>query len=491
MSKGAIAAGNSYTLESAEEVLKAGGNAFDAAISASFTMFAAEPCMASAGAGGFAMCHTADGDTRLLDFFTQTPIHKDLERNLDFPAIEVDFGTEQEIFHVGKASVAVPGVVAGLFEIHRKYGTMPMTELVQHAKAVAKDGNVIGDFGELDMALLQDIFKRDPIVSDIFFNDGIVKKKGDLIKYPHLPDFLDFLSSEGDKGFYHGEIGQKVSRDIYEGGGFLQRSDFENYRVLWSEPMRMPYRGKTLCLPNGPSMGGAILALLDHHGMRGDMTLAQVLLQVKEELHERGDLEKAMKMFLPDLDYRPLGKGIATKGTSHFSIVDEAGNSIALTMSIGEGSGYFIPGTDMQMNNMLGETFLLPGGHHSWAQNCRLNSMMTPVMLIDDDAEIHYAGGSGGAGRIPYVIYQVLEALYGKRLPLEEATLHPRLHWHDGVLQFENGADISGLHVDRLHRCWDEHSLFFGGVHSIARHHNGLLEAMGDPRRYGVGKVLT
>ena len=150
MSLGAIAAGHSETLTAAEEILKAGGNAFDAAIAATFAMFASEPYMASAGAGGFAMCHSAEHGTRLLDFFTQTPNSKNLERDLDFKAIVIDFGTETEVFHVGKASVATPGVIAGLFEMHRKLGTIPIKVLVEHAKHIATKGVLVEEFGEID-----------------------------------------------------------------------------------------------------------------------------------------------------------------------------------------------------------------------------------------------------------------------------------------------------------------------------------------------------
>ncbi|NNC83759.1 MAG: gamma-glutamyltranspeptidase [Flavobacteriales bacterium] len=490
MSLGAIAAGHETTLESAEEILRAGGNAFDAAISACFTLFAAEPCMGSAGAGGFAMCHSNAHGTHLLDFFTQTPRAKDVDRELDFRPVTVDFGTEQEIFHIGKASIAVPGVIAGLGELHRRYGTMPMSELVQHAKSVSKAGVHVNEFGEIDMALLQDIFKLEESVQDIFFRDGEPKKLGDTMVYPHLADFLDFIASEGDRGFYHGEIGERVSRSIYEGGGFLTRADFQNYRARWSRPMLMPYHGNQLCLPNGPSYGGAIMALLDHHRNQDGLGLTSLLGLVKEEIHEKGGIGRTMKRLLPNLDYRYQGTGEASKGTSHFSIIDAQGNAIGLTLSIGEGSGYWIPGTDMQMNNMLGELFLLPKGAHSWALDQRLNSMMSPVMVRDLEGQVRYVGGSGGAGRIPYVIYQVMEALFAHGLSLEEATLFPRQHWHEGTLHFEAGSQVEDVASDRTQRCWDEHSLFFGGVHSIYTDGSGGLQAVGDPRRYGVAKVL-
>ncbi|MBT8195698.1 MAG: gamma-glutamyltransferase, partial [Bacteroidia bacterium] len=384
--------------------------------------------------------------------------------------------------------IAVPGVVAGIFELHKQYGSMPIKELVVHAKDISKAGVVIDPFGEIDMALLQEILRVDPAVRDIFFHNDKIKKQGDTLVYPHLADFLDFLVDEGDRGFYQGEIAQKISKSIYEGGGFLTLNDFESYKTYWSDPMRMPYRNRTLCLPNGPCFGGAILALLDYYGSK-DLPLVQVLRKVKE-IYEQNKLEETLNAILPELNYTRQGFGLASKGTTHISIVDKQGNAAALTMSLGEGSGYWIPGTDMQLNNMMGETFLLPDGHHSWAPNQRLNSMMTPVLVLDANNKINYVGGSGGAGRIPYVIFQVLEAVFEKGMSLEDATHYSRMHWHDGVLQFEEGADLRGFDMQEEHTEWKKGSLFFGGVHSVLRNTNDELFAEGDSRRFGQGKVL-
>lgn len=488
MSFGAIAGSHEKTIESAENILRVGGNAFDAVISACLTMFATEPCMASAGAGGFAMCHSNKTGTQLLDFFAQTPIEKDLERNLDFDPLVVDFGTEVETFYIGKASIAVPGIISGLFELHRTMGTIPMRELAQHAKHISKTGVVVDDFGEVDMYILRELLYIEPSVRDIFFNGDQIKRKGEILIYPNLADFLDFLIDEEDKGFYLGEMGAKVSRDIYEAGGFITRKDFESYKARWADPMQMPFLDQTLCLPNGPSLGGAILALLDHFGAK-DLPLTEVLKTVKD-IHSSKLIEPNMEKHLPNLNYQTQVGSSSTKGTTHISVVDKDRNSIALTISLGEGSGYWIPGTDMQLNNMLGETFLLPGGHHSWHRNQRLNSMMTPVIVKNRDGKVTYAGGSGGAGRIPYVIYQTLEAVFKKGLSLEEATLYPRMHWHEGVFQFEEGADLEGFDLNQPHRSWEPGSLFFGGVHSVRINDNNSYEAIGDPRRFGLGKVL-
>lgn len=490
MGKCAIAAGRDLTLRAAEEVLREGGNAFDAAIAAAFMMFASEPCMASAGAGGFAMCHSANGPTEFLDFFTQTPKSKQISRQTNFYPVEVDFGVEKETFHVGAASVATPGMIAGICAIHDRYATMPLRDLVHPAQSAAKEGVEVDAFGEIDMALLQEIFRLEPSVEDIFFKDGRIKKRGEKMLYPHLPDFLDMIAEEGARGFYQGEIGARIDAMMEGGQGFLTRQDLEEYQVHWRRPLRMAYQNKDLYLPNGPSQGGAIIALIHALTRNNSDSHVEVFRRVKQEIHEQDRVAEHMSRMLPEMGFTASEGSRHERGTSHFSIMDDLGNAIGMTLSIGEGSGCWIPGTDTQLNNMLGEIYLLPNGAHSWIPDARLRSMMCPVMISEMDGALSYVGGSGGAGRIPYVIYQVLEAHYRDGLSLEDATRAPRFHWHEQVLQYEEGMDIPTAFDQVDKRLWAEDSLFFGGVHSLSKGSDGRVEACGDPRRHGVSMVF-
>lgn len=485
----AIAAGHETTLEVAKEILKSGGNAFDASIAAAIAMFITEPCMASAGAGGFAMCLQAGNEPLMLDFFAQTPMQKPELENRDFYPIHVNFGVETETFHVGLASAAVPGTIAGLFAMHRQFGSLPMKELIAPSQDLAKSGVVLNTFQGIDLELLEVIFRVDPSVRDIFFNDGEIKKEGDLLHMPHYGDFLQFLIDEGERGFYHGEISNTISQHSLERGGYLRRHDFENYRAKWRKPLNIPWHNQELYLPNGPSLGGAIMALVFGYLEIFEGDWAKTIRQIKTRYQHPRDISKRLETLHPELDFHMEGSEVSTKGTSHFNVVDKWGNAVSFTTSLGEGSGYFIPGTDMQLNNMMGESFLLPDGFHSWTPNVRLNSMMTPTLVLDGEHNISYAGGSGGAGRIPFMIAQVVKALFDEKLSLEEATRKPRIHFQDDVLHFEKYASVRTEGFEEL-REWDYESLFFGGVHSIFRGKDGHLEAAGDSRRYGVAEVF-
>lgn len=490
MNKSAISAGHQVTLNTAKEVLKLGGNAFDAAIAAHVAMYITEPCMASAGAGGFALCYKPGENIQFLDFFTQTPLSNQSEGNLDFFPIQVNFGNETEEFHIGAASMATPGSIAGIFELHNKFGTMPIKAILEPVIDLARNGVAIDKFQAYDLILLEPIMRNDPSVSSIFFNDGILKKEGDIVQFPHFEDFLQFIIEEGRDGFYKGEIGEKVSKYSIDKGGFLQRKDFENYKAEWRKPLNFNWDGKEVFVPNGPSLGGAIMAILSNELRTNGKDWVNAILATQENTKS---IQKAMEYFrshINHLNFRPLGSNISSKGTSHFNIKDKWGNAIALTCSIGEGAGYFIPNTNMQMNNMLGESFLLPNGFHSWIPNKRLNSMMTPTMVTDLNNKLKFIGGSGGAGRIPYMILQVVEnILNGMRLT--EAMSHPRVYVHHGTLHYESGFQISEKTRNEMpSKEWNEPSLFFGGVHSILIDEKGHPSSVGDLRRFGVSEVF-
>ncbi len=483
----AISAGHQTTLDVAKEILHAKGNAFDAAIAAHLAMYIAEPCMASAGGNGFALTRMANGEIRFVDFFCQTPIHKPLLDPLEFYPVDVDFGGDIEVFHVGLGSAAVPGSIAGLFALHRLNGTIPFKDLVAPAIALAKDGVPLSNFQAYDFQLLYPIIQQDESVKDIFFKDGKIKKGGDLIRMPEMADFLDFIAIEGERGFYHGEIAQQIADDSKAKGGFLRREDFEQYQANILDPLRIDYRDKQIFLPNGPSKGGAMLAMTLAQLDDSIASIPNAIRNTQEIIQSEGQIEGYLKHYYPNNNFKLQPGHTNYRGTSHFNILDKWGNAVSLTSTIGEGCGYFIPNTNMHLNNMMGEIFLLPNGAHSWTPNTRMHSMMTPTMVTNKDYKLELITGSGGANRIPYSIAQVLHNLYHRGKNLEESTSSGRVHYQDGKYQVEKGFNykIQGENV----LYWDKQSLYFGGVHSIYQKADST-EAFGDQRRDGVAEIF-
>jgi len=492
--KYAIAAGHEETTNTAEEILKSGGNAFDAGIAALLTSFVAEPCMSSAGGGAFANVFTKDGEAKVFDFFCQTPKVKRPINEIDFYDVLVDFGDVQEKFHVGLGATGIPGSIAGIFEMHKHLATIPMRELIQPALKLAKEGVVVNDFQYFDFDLLKKIIEIDEHGKHLFYKNEEIINVGERLYMPQFADFLDYLSREGRDAFYRGEVAQKITRDHQEKGGFLTLEDFENYEVIIRDPLQFKYRGKTILTNPLPSTGGSIIALLlesieTSFPLPKDKFSTNHVLQLYHLLETVEKIEKHPAALAQALGQSYNQKTVSKKwgSTSHFSIIDQWENAISLTTTNGEGCGYFVQGTDIQLNNMLGEAALLPNGFHSWIPDTRLSSMMSPTIVLDEMDKISTVLGSGGASRIPTAIAQVLINLLETGMSLEEAINSPRAHFEHQVFNIEKGFDhhLSQKDFSNEFKEFTQKSMFFGGVHAVRKEKNNFI-AIGDNRRDGV-----
>lgn len=490
--KYAISGGHQYTVDAAKLILDNGGNAIDAAIAAYWMCMVAEPFMANAGAGGFALIRLPNGDMLSMDFFCQTPKSKLSPGQSDLFPVTVDFGTTTEDFYVGMASVAMPGAIAALWEMHSRWATIPMKELVQPAIEATKSGIPLDEFQSYECELLQSIFELDPRGKAIFKNDeGNLKGFGDKVSLDQFPDFAHTIAIEGADLFYKGEIAHSVINLCKEKGGNLSMEDFESYRVNISKPFSYQWKNHKVFSNPFPSVGAMIQAAMlkgleNEEGIRArGRRHAYLLTELSKKIYDiKGQLSE-LRLFLAKrgVDTQPLNThSHKWGGTSHFNIVDKAGMAISLSTSIGEGSGTFIPGTDMQLNNMLGELALLPNGIHSWEKDVRLQSMMCPTMITNLDNELLMQIGSGGAGRIPFAMAQTIYNCIDMGMKLDEAVNFPRIIYDGHRYQIEEGFEDLPDNLD--HKLWDTSSLYFGGTHAITSH-EGRFDAVGDPRRYG------
>ncbi|NNE26347.1 MAG: hypothetical protein HKN09_05850 [Saprospiraceae bacterium] len=484
----AISAGHELTRDTAKLIIDNGGNAFDAAIAAYAVMFIAEPAMASAGASGFATTYFKEKNERkVFDFFSQTPIRKSKRDDIDYYPIHIQFVDASEEFHVGLASSTVPGAIAGIYALHDRYGTIPIAELFQPAISHCKAGVPLDDFQAYDLKLLQDILKSSPVGQDIFFKDDRIKVCGENIQMHKAADFLDFIGNEGPRPFYYGEIATSICRDANERGAHFTREDFESYKVHVHDPLMLDIDKYHIAVPGTPSIGSYGLALYWGLCEREHWDDAGALKYTAENIRNKAKVITQLRKLYPHIDFDLHLEQVSSKGTSHFSILDKDGNAISLTTSIGEGCGYFIPHTDMHMNNMLGETYLLPGGAHSWTTNVRLNSMMTPTLAFKDQ-DLFLISGSGGASRIPVAIKQVLSNLIHENMSLKESTESPRIHFQENTLHLEDNRDCYIPKGNFEIKRWSGKSLYFGGVNSVLSR-DGHLEAWADQRRLGSSGV--
>ena len=318
---------------------------------------------------------------------------------------------------------------------------------------------------------------------------------------PQFADFLEILAIEGKDLFYKGEIAQKIAADYTANGGFLQLADFEEYEVISRKPLSFYYKNRTVLTNPLPATGGANLALFlkyleneklpkrpfsKEHALALFNAFTQLENAKKSTLGLIGSLEKVLGRNLQNNSQNNPSKTGKRGATTHFGIVDNAGNAISLTGSLGEGCGYFIDGTDIQLNNMLGEAALLPNGFHSWIEDTRLSSMMSPTLVLDEQQKIEIIIGSGGASRIPAAIGQVISYLTDYQLNVETAVNGPRVHLEHNSFNIDKEflGDFTDEELQVKVTKWQEKSLFFGGVHTVLSD-GKPLSAAGDNRRDG------
>ena len=509
--RGVVAAGHTLTAEAAVEALRAGGNAFDAVLAALAVACVAEPVLCTPGGGGYLLAHPASQKPRVYDFFVQTPGKRLPDSSLDFRPILADFGSVTQEFHIGLGTVAVPGLVKGLFEIHRDLGSLPMPDILAQAVAHAKQGVVMTPFQAYVLRVVTATFTATQACRRIFASprDGaLLVGEGEVLRQPELADVLETLAIEGDALFYRGEIAAAIARDM-AAGGQISRDDLASYAVERRAPLMLDYHGARMYTNPPPSSGGLLIAFglkllesIDVAALGSGScayleTLARVIGVTAEARVAAGgdtglDGDTLLdETFLARYRKEIAGRAASRRGTTHISIIDAERNLASLTVSNGEGSGYVVPGTGIVMNNMLGEEDLNPGGFQRWPEAHRMTSMMAPTLLEFADGK-RVALGSGGSNRLRTAILQVLVNLVDFELPVEEAVHAPRVHYENDLLSVEGGFDMDAigalLEAFPEHHVWEDRNMFFGGVHTAVATRKDM-QGVGDVRRGGASLV--
>jgi gamma-glutamyltranspeptidase/glutathione hydrolase len=510
---GVAASGNAEVSRTAVEILEAGGNAFDAVLGALCTAAIAEPLLVSLGGGGFLLALPDGQKPRVYDFFCQTPLRRRPAAELDFYPIMANFGTAEQEFHIGKGSIAVPGIVAGIFAAHRELGRMPLQDIMSPAIELARSGVRIDKFHHYIIRILRSIMQATPDSFALYespAHPGCLIREGELLRNPAAANAFEALIAEGPDLFYRGDWARQLADDCQEGGGQVTREDLATYRVERREPVVFRYRGTRCAINPPPSPGGCLVAFAlgvmsdwdssqdrwgsDGHALnllRG-MRAASV---ARHRYHLESGLERAkMERLLDAETVQEWQQGLQlhslfSRGTTHISVADRSGNIASLTASNGEGCAYVLPGSGIMLNNMLGEEDLNFGGFHHWKEGVRLASMMSPAVAeLADGTRV--ALGSGGSNRIRSAITQVLVNLLDFGMSLEQAVDAPRMHLESDMLSIEAGYGEDTLatltKAAPRHHQWPDQNLFFGGVHTVSIKPGGVFDGAGDPRRGGV-----
>lgn len=491
---GVIAAGDERTAEAGALMLREGGNAVDAICAAALTAFVAEAPLCGPGGAGVLLAGTAER-VQVLDAFSVVPGRGLPGRPpLDFHEVTVDFGGAQQVFHVGRGAVAVPGTLLGLWQAHARLGRLPRSVMVQPAVTLGREGCEPSAKMRGIVEIIRPIVTRSPATAALFFDEhGAVR-----LSNPRLADFLEALAIEGE-ALLHGPLAQALLRECGpDQGGLLTAEDLARYAPVWREPLRFS-RGDDVVLTNPPpSSGGSLVVLglelatevplrdLPWLGPRHAVELSAILSGVdRAKAHTRGaalDDAAVAEARRAQARRRTLGS------TTHMSALDGEGMMAALTMTTGEGCGHTLAEFGIHLNNLLGEEDINPQGFHVQPPGTWMSTMMAPTAVLHRGRP-SLVLGTGGSNRIRSALVQTLLHVLASERTLEEAVAAPRMHVEGERLWVES-AGLPPATMAALREAWpalvafEAPNMYFGGVHAVGRHHQGLHGA-GDPRRGG------
>lgn len=510
-----VAGGDPQTAEAGAELLRAGGNAIDAIVAAAFAAFVCELPLCSPFGGGVMVVEPAGGEPIAFDMFARTPgLGAGAGRERDFEGIRVSFGVATQVFHVGRASVAVPLALAGLLDVHRRFGALPLADVLAPAIRLGRDGYVLGPGVAYVFQILEPIVGRTKECQALFVDEsGATAKAGARLYNRDLASTLEDLAARPARlRELHVALADELSPAK---GGLVTPDDVADLGTTPSAPVSIDVEGWRLSTMSRPSSGGVLVALgarmLEGIASAPFLSKEHVLLvaRVQEALLAERRAEAFADRCADPAEVRALlgdeRVRIAREkarnhlgSTTHLSAIDAHGNAVSLTLTNGEGSGHVVPGTGMIANNMLGEEDLHPRGFHVDPPGSSLTTMMAPTILSRGADRI--ALGSGGSNRLRTAILQTIVGLVEYGVSPDEAVHAPRLHLELGADERPRIAfEASGLAPDVASALsaaypdgpavFTEPNLYFGGVH-LATRLDGAFEGVGDRRRSGARVIV-
>lgn len=507
------------------EIMKKGGNAFDAMVGVEFALAAAYPFAGSLGGGGFMVYRNANGDIGALDYREKAPLSAHKDMYLDslgnvIPGMST----------VGATAVGVPGTVAGAMAVHKKFGSLPLKEILDPVIALAEKGVVVTQKQAERLERVKENF--------IEVNGDSTKyaanfKPGDTIKYPELAQTLGKILKDGKDGFYKGEVAQKLASFIQSEGGFVTEEDLARYDAKWRDPIVFDYRDLRIISMSPPSSGGVTMhqifkmmepypvskfghnspktvqlfveaarrAYADRNYFLGDPDFVDIPLDV---LLSEDYLKKRMKGFSFEeaTPSSTVSHGEITvmesDETTHYSIVDAEGNAISTTITLNGayGSKLYCDELGFFLNNEMDDFSAKPGvpnmfgligaKANSIAPEKRMLSSMTPT-IVEKEGQLYMVVGTPGGSTIITAVAQTILNVYEFNLSMQEAVNAARFHhqWLPDLVIFEEEGFTeelkSGLKA-KNYEVYEGRNRIIGKVDAIRVLDDGRLEGGADKR---------
>lgn len=455
-----IAAGHPATAAAGLEILRAGGTAADAAVAATLASCVAETVMTGLAGGGHAIWWDGTArEARLLDCFVAVPGLGDARAPAPTTELAIAFGEQPVAYAVGVATCAVPGVPAGLDELWRAHGRLPWEALCAPALALARSGVELPQAHAACLAMLEPVFTL-PEGAPIYAPGGRLLRGGERLVQPGLVRALELLADEGAATFYRGTIAAELLALMNERGGLVAAADLEAYAPRWLPARSCAYAGRRV-------------------HTRGGLARVVEALSSLPVLDGLSEAERSLALA------GTLGRRDGNGHTTNVTVADPAGNACVVTTSLGLGSGDWVPGLDLHLNSMLGESELLVDALEPGA---RMDSMMAPTVVSDGDGLVLAAGSAGGS-RLRSALVQVLAGILDEGFEPADAIARPRLHPTGRTVHAEpplgeqarRALAAAGWEV----RLWPGFHHYFGGTSVVARNGAGA-----DPRRDGAALTM-
>ena len=475
------------------DILKAGGNAVDAAVGIGFALAVALPNAGNLGGGGFMMVHDAKtGKSVALDFREVAPLKATRNMYLDDKGNVINGKSLYTHYAVG-----VPGTVAGMEHALKKWGTLPLDKVIAPSIALAEKGFPVSETLAKILRQEQKNMGKWPATTEIFWKDGAPLKRGDLLVQKDLAQSMRLIAQQGAKAFYEGAIAQKIAAEMAPHAGAVTLQDLREYKVAEREPVRGTYRGYEVVTMPPPSSGGTHLVQILN--MLEQWPLAQWGQNSAQTLHHMAESSKLAyadrSEYLGDPDFVKIPlKGLTSKRyaeslaksidpnrarpakeikpgqpqpyesdqTTHYSVVDKAGNMVAVTYTLNTnfGTGIVAAGTGILLNNEMDDFSAKPGVPNAYglvggaanavAPGKRPLSSMTPTLVLKDQQPWLVTGSPGGARIITTVLQQIVNGIdFGMNPAEAAATVRFHHQWMPDELRVEKGFSPDTLHLLR------------------------------------------
>lgn len=533
---GMVTSANPLASEAGISILKQGGNAVDAAVATTFAISVVEPFSAGIGGGGFLLFHSQKtGEIKALDFRERAPIKATKNMYLDANGKVIPGASTN-----GYLAVATPGTVAGMYEVHRRYGKLPWQEVVKPSIALAKNGFIISNrVSWLSLSRFQDRKPRiidNPAASKIFTRNGEYYQPGERLIQTDLAKTLTAIS-ENPQSFYTGKIAKLIADDMAKNAGLITLEDLKSYKPIWRTPVCGNFRKVKVCSMPPPSSGGVHLiqmlniigdtdlkslgwnhpdaihlmvesmkiAYSDRAKYLGDPDFVQVPVSelISKNYAQKRRQQINMNKATPSTEIKP---GLKTTKipekteTSHLNVVDADRNAVSLTFTInlGFGAGIVIPGTGIVLNNEMDDFAAAPGvpnafglvGNEANSITPRKTplSSMTPTIVTENN-RLRLAVGSPGGSTIITQVLQIILNVLEYKMDVGAAVSVPRIHhqWLPDVLLVQSwGLDALTLQDLRRRGHKIKETAPWGNANAIAVTENDTLEAAADPRGEGL-----